>query len=151
MDEQHIYLYPYTYENMNLITGWNVMISPEGEIYKIYERDDLVTGHDFFAERIIYTKYKKDYKKIWSDFQNKNPKFSSVNLGAKDILINFFGFVNYEYDANLDIKGPEYFYAGLKVTNKQILIVQKLILLNNDNKKVLSDFIKRDDKYSKYL
>lgn len=151
MDETHIYLYPYQFKDINLLKGWNVMISPEGEIFKIYERTKLETGHDLFASTYFANKYKRDINEVWAKYQKTKPVFKSIGYSPKDILIHLFGFLNYEYFAQLEITGPKYNVAGLRVTDKQILIVEELIRLNKDSRKALETLIEEDCKEQKIV
>lgn len=149
MDESDIYLFPYTYDNINLIVGWNVMISPEGEVYKIYERGELQTGHDLFASTFVSIKYKKDINEVWKNFQKIHSDYSSILLAPKDILIDLFGFVNYEYNKGLELTGPDYNMAALRVTDKQVLVIDRLIELNKDSKRAIQSLLEEDCKENK--
>ena len=144
MEETNVYVYPYNINNLENIKGWNVMISPEGEVYKIYERNELVSGHDLFAETYVLVKYNKDINEIWKKYQKINTQHQSINLAPKDILINLFGFVNYEFFTTLEITGPDFKYRGLSVTDKQVLVLEKLIELNKDKSTALSKVLAKE-------
>ena len=125
------------------------MISPEGEVFKIYERDEMKTAHDLFAATYFENKYNRDINDVWIKYKKLHPEYSGVGLGPKDILINFFGFVNYEFFDKLKITGPNYSMAGLRVTDKQILIVDELIRLNKDSREALTLLLQEDFKEQK--
>lgn len=127
-------LMPYNVDNLYKVIGWNGMISPEGNFYKIYEREILSTGHDLFAEEYVYINYNQKIFEEYEKFCKSRPEFLKIKLAPKDILINLYGFVNYEYfNGKLILGIPDMKYKGLKITDRQIETLMKLKTLNNDN------------------
>lgn len=132
-DEPHIYMMPYKFDDLHKVRGWNGMISPEGEFYKVYEfsASGEVTAHDYFAAFYASVHYKIDLKEEYEQLRIAKEKFRSINLCEKDILINLHGFVNYEFRVkNVEIKAPDPEYKGYRLTNNQMKVISRLNMIN---------------------
>lgn len=142
----YVSLMPYNVDNVYKVKGWNGMISPEGDFYKIYERECIDTGHDLFAEDYVSIKLNQDIYETYKKFQNNRSEFSEIKLAPKDILINLYGFVNYEYfNGKLLLKAPDFRYNGFKITNAQVKMLMQLQKINNDNFEELAQIFEYDD------
>ena len=142
----YLSLMPYNVDKVYKVKGWNGMISPEGDFYKIYERDEIDTGHDEFAENYVYIILNQDIYEVYKKFQESRPEFSDIRLAPKDILINLYGFVNYEYfNGKLLLKAPDYRYKGLKITDSQVEMLLQLQKINNDKFEELAQIFEYDD------
>ena len=142
----YLSLMPYNVDKVYKVKGWNGMISPEGDFYKIYERDEVDTGHDEFAENYVCIKLNQDIYETYKKFQNSRPEFNDIKLAPKDILINLYGFVNYEYfNDELLLKAPDFRYSGLKITDAQVKMLMQLQKINHDNFEDLAQIFEYDD------
>ena len=145
MDEAHVRLVPYIGRDLYKAKGWNGMISPEGEFYKIHEKNSLETGHDVWVESFLKIKRKTDIKEKLRLLALKNPKFATMNY--KDAIVHVYGFINYEYSSSgVDIKPPKYNYTGKKVTIQQLETVKELLLLNKDRDDNIYQLFKETEK-----
>ena len=142
----YVSLMPYNRDNVYKVKGWNGMISPEGDFYKIYEREEIDTGHDEFAEKYVSIKLNQDIYETYKKFQKNKPEFSDIKLAPKDILINLYGFVNYEYfNGKLLLKAPDFRYSGYRITDDQVKMLLQLQKINNDNFEELAQIFEYDD------
>lgn len=141
-DDITISFMPYTIDNLQLIKGWNVLISPEGIVYKVYEFNKLITFHDEYSKMLMEHIYNINIKEKFMNLIQKNEKLKHMNLGAKDMVVNIEGFVNFEVKANkVEVTIPNYSYAGHKITNKQYLVLCELARINNLSRREIENQI----------
>lgn len=153
MDDAPVYLMPYTFDKLITIKGWDGMISPDGDFFKVRRRGDMNSPHDIFADNYAWKFLGVNLKAKYKDFQKIKQEFSTIELSEKDILINLYGFVNYEkaktqvtyyskhsnkhisnnYEVKIDV--PQESFCGKNITNKQVLVLEQLLSINNDNYK----------------
>jgi hypothetical protein len=146
MEEAHVTVIPYTIEKLNKVKGWDGLISPDGHFYKVCKRDTLVAAHDYFAEIFVSFKYNEDINEKYKKFQKIKSRYDNIRLAPKDILINLYGFVNYEHINNgyVEITPPEKEYLGFQLTNAQFNTIAELIVINQDKSESV---IKMYEKY----
>lgn len=133
-EEVTVSLIAYDNNNLELAKGYDGFVSPEGNFYKVCERGNMDAVHDFFAETFGSIVLDADVAEEFEKLKELKPELIDKNLLPKDILINLFGFVNYEFKCDgIKIEVPNPSYKGKKVTNKQISTILKLVSINNDN------------------
>ncbi len=125
---------PYNKDILHHVKGYDGLISPQGDFYKVCERDSMEAVHDAFAEIFVYFKHDQDINKVYEDFQEQKHQYKTIRLAPKDILINLYGFVNYEYDKHgmVEITPPDPRYNNHKLNDKQFLMLTHLVNLNGD-------------------
>ena len=134
MEGVSLCIIPFKGDKLKKVVGWDGFIAPNGDFLKVCERDKLVAAHDYFAEEYMDIVHKKDIKKEYEEFQKTNPKFKNIRLGSKDILINLYGYVNFEYtNGTVEITPPNKDFKNLKLTDDQLLTALELIKLNGDS------------------
>lgn len=134
MDDKHICMIPYSKTNLDQIKGYDGFVSPEGYFYKVCKRDAMEDVHDYFAEAYVYVKYDEDINQVYEDFQTRKPDFKNIRLAPKDILINHYGWVNFEYYKNgmVEVTPPDPKYTNKKINDKQFVMLVDLVNLNGD-------------------
>lgn len=136
---------PFKRHELDRVIGYDGLIGPDGEFYKVCKRDSMSAVHDAFAETLIFYHYEKDITAEYKKLQEQRPHLRGINLAPKDILINFNGFVNYEYANNgPEITPPNPFYNGLELNDKQFLTIVELIKLNKDNLEAIRHLLDED-------
>ena len=141
-DEIAMSFIPYNIDEIEKVKGWNGFISPEGIFYKVYEMDKIATGHDKYARMLAKRLYNIDLIEKFEKLKRTNQKLANYNLGEKDLLINICGFVNYQkISSDIEIKIPDFSFNGKKLTNKQILTLEKLAKVNNQSFIILAEKI----------
>lgn len=140
MDDVSICIIPFKGERLKEVKGYDGLISPEGEFFKVCKRDELVAAHDYFAEMYMYYKHNIDINNAYRKFQELKTHFKNINLAPKDILINLYGYVNYEHINNgiVEITPPKKEYNNLELTDKQLLTIVELMELNMDKQESLN-------------
>jgi hypothetical protein len=140
MENLDICVIPFKGEKLHKAKGYDGLISPEGEFFKVCKRDKLVAAHDYFAEMYMYYKHDIDINHSYRKFQALKPHYQHINLAPKDILINIYGYVNYEHIKNghVEITPPQKEYNNLELTDQQLLTIVELIELNSDNEESLT-------------
>lgn len=137
----------YKGESLNQVKGWDEFVSPDGEFLKVTERGNMDAVHDEFAEIYGLVKLDKDIKKAYESVQQLNPKYASIHLGYKDILIHCFGYVNMEHTTRrVEIEVPDPSICGYKVTDAQFDTLARLIRINDDDEKDLMQVFKYERK-----
>ena len=139
MEEVSVTVIPFSIDKLNKVKGYDGFIDPEGNFYKVCERDRLVAAHDHFAEVFVLFKYNDDINEKYKKFQKLKSKYSNIRLAPKDILINLYGFVNYEHinSCYVEITPPEKEYSGLELTNAQFNTITELMIINKDKSESL--------------
>lgn len=125
----------------DIFKGWSVFISPEGLTYKVNEWEELVTGHDNFAYEHVHDAYKKDIFEEFRKLKMIKPSITA-NLGAKDILINLFGYVCFDEGY---VKYPDKNYANKNVTDAQVLVLDTLYKINGISAKRIEKIYSDDN------
>lgn len=127
-------LLPFKKENFDEIKGWDGFIDPNGLFYKVCERGEFVSEHDNFAECYVDMVLHEDIRKKYENFRKARKEYVNINLAPKDILVNLYGFVNYEAShGKLEITTPDKKFCGKELTDKQIESIAKLIYVNGDS------------------
>lgn len=134
MEEVSVTVIPFSIDKLNKVKGYDGFIDPEGNFYKVCERDRLVAAHDHFAEVFVLFKYNDDINEKYKKFQKLKSKYSNIRLAPKDILINLYGFVNYEHinSGYVEITPPEKEYLGFELTDAQFNTITELLVINKD-------------------
>lgn len=146
MEEKHICMIPFSKTNLDQIKGYDGFISPEGYFYKVCKRDAIDDIHDYFAEMYVYLKHDQDINKVYEEFQARKPDFRNIHLAPKDILINLYSWVNYEYykSGMVEVTPPNPKYINKKINDKQFLMLVDLVNLNGDKMESLNKVFKSE-------
>lgn len=136
----------YQYDELEKLKGWDVLIAPNGEVLKVCERGNMDAVHDELATVYSSIKLGISINELYRNFQLTHPFYQSKNLGEKDIFINLLGYTNFEQVSNqhVEITPPNPEVAGLRITDKQFLTIQKLLKINGDNMEDLYQVFKYD-------
>ena len=146
-DDNTVSFVPYDKDNIDRAVGWDGFISPDGKFYKVSERTSYVSNHDHFAKEFSEQKLKKDMLVVYNEIIKNKPDLRAKNISYKDMLINIYGYVNYEATTggNVEIGCPDPRYNGHSVTDKQVNMISELLTINNDNSHCIYQIF--DDEY----
>lgn len=131
------------YDDVVKIKNYNGFIDRLGNFYRVSDKRTKVDSdsHNEWAE--VYLKEKLDIK----DFRAKPTVSMLLSLsklsGPASILINCYGFLYYSHDPFCHepiIKAPDPKVANFKITEEQIDMLFRLMLINNEDTDILMDF-----------
>lgn len=151
MNDQKIMNYDFKIYNLendfDLIKNWKIFISPEGQILRVAPFDNLESNHDSYVFEYFKKVLKRDASQLLLFLKENHPKCNSYNYSYKDLMIDYFGYVDFENNViknDFIIGKPDYEINKHKTTNQQIKVLLRLLSKYNANPDLIFQALEKD-------
>lgn len=117
-----------SYDDINLVKGYDLFIDPNGSVYKIKKTRNMIdVNHNKWAERFLILNNKISIIDL---------TYLKVDYSPVEIMVNYFGYVYYSHDNLLFqpiIKTPNPKYNKKMVSEEQLDTLTNIMVINNEN------------------